>query len=93
MSALRAQRERLEREVRTRKARLRSSALPASADTHEHSEDSSSPHEFVVKQIVSHPGASAAVVFGVMSVFGPWRSIRLASKAIGAVALVRRLTK
>ena len=93
MSSFDQQRERLEREVRARKARLRAAAGDSSRSERASEDDPASLHEQFVQQIMAHPGAVAAVAFGVVSVFGPWRSVRLASKAIGAAALVRRLTK
>ena len=86
------QRERLEREVRARKARMRSASLPAPASA-SGADDGPSPQQYVVNKVAANPGAAAAIAFGVMSVFGPWRSIRLAGKALGAAALVKKLTK
>ncbi len=38
-----------------------------------------------------NPAATAALAFGVIAALGPWRSIRLASKAAGLLAVTSRV--
>jgi len=92
MSTLREERDRLEFTVRARKAQLRR-ASRGEDEPRDGERQETSAHQYLLKQVMEHPGAAAAVAFGVMSVFGPWRSVRLASKAFGAAAMVRKLTK
>lgn len=87
--------ERLRRELSARKVAMRAAARPGVAAQQDGNatsdQDSRGVHHQILNAAMRNPAATAAIVFGVVGVLGPWRAVRLASKTAGLAAVARRI--
>jgi len=92
MNDLSKQCDRLRRDLAAKKAAFRRAASPPALPRGERPDAGRSMHHRIVRRAIQNPGATAAVVFGVISAVGPWQTVRLATRGFALVSLVTRLT-